>query len=82
MIESIARRRIAALGLALLGGCAGPGARGPQTLPGPKPPVVTVTPAPASADGRGAVGRPADCAGSSGDGERAARYPARLPARP
>jgi general secretion pathway protein D len=48
MIEKIARRRIAALGLALLGGCAGPGARGPQTLPGSKPPVVTVTPPPSA----------------------------------
>jgi general secretion pathway protein D len=48
MIQKLVCRRIAALGLAVLGGCAGPGASGPQSPPTSKPPVVTVTAAPAS----------------------------------
>jgi general secretion pathway protein D len=46
MIEKLARRRIAVFGLAVLGGCAGPGASGPTPSPGSKAPVVTVTTAP------------------------------------
>jgi len=49
MIEQQARRRIAILGLAVLSGCAGPGASGPK-LPSPdaNAPVVSVTTAPAA----------------------------------
>ena len=42
MIEKLARRRIAVLGLAVLGGCAGPGASGPKPPPSSKV-AVTVT---------------------------------------
>jgi general secretion pathway protein D len=52
MIEKLTRRRIAVLGLAVLGGCAGPGASGPKPPPSSKAPVtVTASPtAPAPAD--------------------------------
>jgi general secretion pathway protein D len=46
MIQTLVRRRIAVLGLAVLSGCAGPGASGPTPLPSSGAPVVTVTPAP------------------------------------
>jgi general secretion pathway protein D len=46
MIEKLTRRRIAVLGLAVLGGCAGPGASGTKPPPSSKAPVtVTVSPA-------------------------------------
>jgi general secretion pathway protein D len=48
MIEKLVRRRIAVLGLAVLGGCAGPGASGPKPSPSSEAPVVTVTTAPAA----------------------------------
>lgn len=47
MIEKLTRRRIAVLGLAILGGCAGPGASGPKPPPSSKAPV-TVTASPAA----------------------------------
>ena len=52
MIERLTRRRIAVLGLAVLGGCAGPGASGPKPPPSSNAPVtVTASPtAPAPAD--------------------------------
>jgi general secretion pathway protein D len=46
MIEKLVYRRIAVLGLAVLGGCAGPGASGPKSPPASESPVVTVTAAP------------------------------------
>jgi general secretion pathway protein D len=49
MIVKLARRRIALLSLAVLCGCAGPGASGPKPSQGPKLPLGTVTPAPAAA---------------------------------
>ncbi len=49
MIEKLARRRIAVLGLAVLGGCAGPGASGPKPPPSSQV-AVTVTAEPAPAD--------------------------------
>ena len=45
MIEKLTRHRIAVLGLAVLGGCAGPGASGPMPPPSSKAPV-TGTPSP------------------------------------
>ena len=51
MIEKLTRRRIAVLGLAVLGGCAGPGASGPKPPPSSKASGGTVT---AVADGAGA----------------------------
>ena len=52
MIEKLTRRRIAVFGLAVLGGCAGPGASGPKPPLSSKAPVtVTAAPtAPAPAD--------------------------------
>jgi general secretion pathway protein D len=54
MIEKLTRRRIAVLGLALLGGCAGPGASGSKA----KAPVVTATPAPAAPAAPASADRP------------------------
>ena len=48
MIEKLARRGIAVLGLAVLGGCAGAGTSAPKPSPGSKAPVGTVTAEPAA----------------------------------
>jgi general secretion pathway protein D len=48
MIEKLARRGIAVLGLAVLGGCAGAGTTGPKPSASSKAPVGTVTAAPAA----------------------------------
>ena len=50
MIQKLTRRRIAVLGLAVLGGCAGPGASGTKSPPSSRGPVVASPPAPAPAD--------------------------------
>ena len=54
MIGQLARRQLAVLGLVVLGGCAGPGAKDPTAAPSPAPPpVVTVTTAPLRPSGAG-----------------------------
>jgi general secretion pathway protein D len=50
MIEKLTRRRIAVLGLAVLGGCAGPGASGPKPPPSSKAPLTASPTALAPAD--------------------------------
>ena len=96
MIEKLTRRRIAVLGLAVLGGCAGPGASGPKPPPSSKAPVtVTASPvAPAPADRPaalpGALPRPETESGSPAPPSRGAPAPApgrsttaqAVPARP
>ena len=81
MTEKIARRRIAAIGLALLGGCAGPGTSGRQTLPPPKPPVVTVSPAAPAAPAAGGqvVPVPSPPARPEGEGSSPAAPPTAAP---
>ena len=79
MTEKIARRRIAAIGLALLGGCAGPGTSGRQTPPAPKPPVVTVSPARAPAAGGQVVPVPSPPARPEGESLSPAAPPTAAP---